>query len=241
MNCGIGAYIAQRAHGLSNRGLLMILAIADVLSAQDVADVRAVLARQAFADGRASAGWAAKLVKANLQASEGPRVAELRQMIEARLMAHAVFSLAARPKTIIGPLFSRYEPGHAYGTHVDDALIGGVRTDIAFTLFLSEPAACEGGELVIDTASGEEAFKLPAGSLVLYPATMLHRVAPVTRGERVAAVGWVRSLIRDPARRELLFDLETARRRLFDREGKTAEGDLLAKCAANLLRLWCED
>ena len=142
-----------------------------------------------------------------------------------------MFALATRPKTIIGPLFSRYRPGHAYGTHVDDALIGGARTDVSFTLFLADPETYDGGELIIDTASGEESFKLPAGSLVTYPATMLHRVAPVTRGERMVAAGWVRSTVRDPAHRELLFDLETARRRLFDREGKTAEGDLLAKCA----------
>ncbi len=112
---------------------------------------------------------------------------------------------------------------------------------MSFTLFLADPETYDGGELIIDTASGEEAFKLPAGSLVTYPATMLHRVAPVTRGERMVAAGWVRSTVRDPAQRELLFDLETARRRLFDREGKTAEGDLLAKCAANLMRLWCDD
>jgi PKHD-type hydroxylase len=138
-------------------------------------------------------------------------------------------------------LFSRYQPGHAYGTHVDNALIGGVRTDVSFTLFLADPAAYEGGELIIDTPSGEEAFKLPPGSIVTYPATTLHRVAEVIRGERLAAAGWVRSHVRDAAQRELLFDLETARRRLFDREGKTAEADLLAKCAANLLRMWCED
>src|SRR5262249_55980935 len=130
---------------------------------------------------------------------------------------------------------------HAYGVHVDDALIGGIRTDISFTLFLSAPESYEGGELIIDTSAGEEAFKLGAGSILTYPATTLHRVAPVTRGERLVAAGWVRSFIRDPARRELLFDLETARRRLFDAQGKTWEGDLLAKCAANLTRLWCED
>ena len=100
--------------------------------------------------------------------------------------------------------------------------------------------AGRGTQTELSTA-GEEAFKLPAGSVVVYPATMLHRVAPVTRGERLAAVGWVRSHVRDAARRELLFELETARRRLFDREGKTAEGDLLARCAANLVRMWCDD
>jgi PKHD-type hydroxylase len=219
----------------------MILSIANVISEADVAAVRAGLADASFADGAATAGWSAKLVKSNEQASDGPEIDGLRALIEARLIEHPVFALATRPKAILGPLFSRYRPGHAYGLHVDNALIDGVRSDVSFTLFLSDPASYDGGELVIDQASGEEAFKLPAGSLVAYPATTLHRVAPVTRGERIAAAGWVRSHLRDPAHRELLFDLETARRRLFEREGKTAEADLLAKCAANLMRLWCED
>jgi PKHD-type hydroxylase len=219
----------------------MILAIADVLSAADVETVRTGLASTTFVDGKATAGWSARLVKSNLQASPSPAIDDLRTFVESRLAANPVFALATRPKAIIGPLFSRYQPGHAYGTHVDDALIAGQRTDVSFTLFLSDPAACDGGELIIDTASGEEAFKLAAGSLVTYPATTLHRVAPVTRGERLAAAGWVRSHLRDAAQRELLFDLETARRRLFEREGKTAEADLLAKCTANLMRLWCDD
>jgi PKHD-type hydroxylase len=219
----------------------MIIAIADVLSAADVETVRSGLANATFVDGKATAGWSAKLVKSNLQASPSPEIDDLRAFVESRLAANPVFALATRPKAIIGPLFSRYEPGHAYGAHVDDALIAGQRTDVSFTLFLSDPAACDGGELIIDTASGEEAFKLAPGSLVTYPATTLHRVAPVTRGERLAAAGWVRSHLRDAAHRELLFDLETARRRLFEREGKTAEADLLAKCTANLMRLWCDD
>jgi PKHD-type hydroxylase len=219
----------------------MILAIADVLSAAEVAEVRAGLATATFVDGKATAGWAAKLVKTNLQASRGPDLERVRALVETRLTEHAVFQLATRPKTILGPLFSRYQPGHAYGPHVDDALMDGVRTDIAFTLFLSDPESCVGGELVIDTPAGEEAFKLAAGSVVTYPATTLHRVAPVVSGERLAAVGWVRSFVREAAHRELLFDLETARRRLFDRDGKTADGDLLAKCVANLMRMWCDD
>ncbi len=219
----------------------MILAIADVLSAAEVADVCAGLATATFVDGKATAGWSARLVKANLQAEAGPELERVRTLVEQRLTEHAVFALAVRPKTVLGPMFSRYEPGHAYGAHVDDALLGGVRADVSFTLFLSPPDSYDGGELVIDSASGEDAFKLAPGSVVTYPSTTLHRVAPVTRGERLAAVGWVRSFIRDGARRELLFDLETARRRLFDREGKTADADLLAKCAANLLRMWCED
>ena len=219
----------------------MILAVPDVLSAADVAALRNGLAAATFAPGESTAGWAASRVKANLQASDGPETEAMRALVQQRLMAHPVLALATRPKTILGPLFARYRPGHAYGTHVDNALIGGVRTDVSFTLFLSDPQSCDGGELVIDTPSGEEAFKLAPGSVVTYPATTLHRVAPVRSGERLAAAGWIRSHLRDAAQRELLFDLETARRRLFDREGKTAEADLLAKCAANLMRMWCED
>jgi PKHD-type hydroxylase len=219
----------------------MILAIADVLTAADVEEVRSGLATATFVDGRATAGWSARLVKSNLQASAGPEVERVRALVETRLGEHAVFALATRPKTILGPLFSRYQAGHAYGAHVDDALMGGIRSDVSFTLFLSDPASYDGGELVIDSTAGEEAFKLAPGSVITYPATTLHRVAPVTRGERLAAAGWVRSYVRDAGRRELLFDLDTARRRIFDREGKTAESDLLAKCAANLLRQWCGD
>jgi PKHD-type hydroxylase len=219
----------------------MILAVPDVLSAADVAALRDGLAEADFIPGEATAGWSAQLVKSNLQAADSPQVEAMRTLVQARFRAHAVLALATRPKTFVGPLFSRYRPGHAYGPHVDNALIGGVRTDVSFTLFLADPASYDGGELIIDTPSGEDAFKLPAGGVVAYPATTLHRVNPVTRGARLSAAGWVRSYVRDPARRELLFDLETARRRLFDREGKTPEADLLAKCTANLMRMWTED
>lgn len=219
----------------------MQIVIGDVLSAAEVADARAVLGAARFADGRATAGWAARRVKDNEQAEGDMAVDALRETIEARLHAHALFALATRPKIILGPMFSRYTAGHAYGAHVDDAMIDGVRTDVSFTLFLAEPDSYDGGELVIDSAAGEEAVKLPAGSLIAYPSTALHRVAPVTRGTRLAAVGWVRSLVRDAHRREILFDLETARRRLYDRHGASADFDLLSKCAANLMRLWCED
>jgi PKHD-type hydroxylase len=219
----------------------MILAVPDVLSTADVAALRGGLADAAFVPGEATAGWMARQVKANMQAGDSPAVEAMRSLVQRRLLEHPVLALATRPKTVVGPLFARYHPGHAYGTHVDDALLAGVRTDVSFTLFLSEPQSYDGGELVIDTSSGEEAFKLAPGSIVAYPASTLHRVAPVRRGERLAAAGWIRSHVRDAAQRELLFDLETARRRLFDREGKTAEADLLAKCAANLVRMWCED
>jgi PKHD-type hydroxylase len=219
----------------------MILAIAAALSEADLGELRAGLEGLAFVDGRTTAGWAARGVKRNAQARAGKQAARLAALVATRLGEHPVFALAARPKQIIGPLFSRYRPGDAYGRHVDDALMGGMRTDISFTLFLSAPESYDGGELIIDTPAGEEAFKLAAGSLVLYPATTLHRVAPLARGERLAAAGWVRSLIRDAARRELLFDLDTARRQLFDRHGPSVEADLLARCASNLMRQWCDD
>src|SRR5262245_38102654 len=181
----------------------MILAVSDVLSAADITALRDGLAQAPFAPGDSTAGWSARLVKSNLQASDSPQVEALRSLVRTRLMEHPVFALATRPKTIVGPLFARYRTGHAYGTHVDNALIDGARTDVSFTLFLSDPTSYDGGELVIDTPSGEEAFKLAAGSGVTYPAATLHRVMPVTRGERLAAAGWVRSHLRDPAQREL--------------------------------------
>jgi PKHD-type hydroxylase len=219
----------------------MILAIADALTSADITEVGAGLATATFVDGKTTAGWSAKLVKANLQALDSPQLQRLRHLVQTRLFEHAVFALATRPKTILGPLFSRYEPGHEYGPHVDDAVMGGVRTDVSFTLFLSAPESYDGGELVLDGPGGADAFKLDAGNIIAYPSATLHHVAPVTRGQRLAAVGWVRSYVRHAAQRELLFELETARRRLFEREGKTPEGDLLAKCAANLLRMWCQD
>jgi PKHD-type hydroxylase len=219
----------------------MILAVSDVLSKADVTALCNGLTHAPFAPGQETAGWSAQLVKSNLQASDTPETEAMRSLVQCRLTAHPVFALATRPKAIVGPLFSRYRPGHAYGTHIDNALIEGARTDVSFTLFLSDPASYDGGELVIDTPSGEEGFRLEPGSIVTYPATTLHRVMPVTRGERLAAAGWVRSYLRDAGQRELLFDLETARRRLFEREGKTPETDLLAKCAANLMRMWCDD
>lgn len=221
--------------------LSMLIAIADILSTDEIVQARDTLSRARFVDGRSTAGWAARQVKDNLQAAPAPAIDALRQTIETRLRDNATFALAVRPLHVMGPMFSRYETGHVYGTHVDDALLAGRRSDVSFTLFLSDPDSYEGGELVLDSSFGEEAVKLPAGSVFTYPATLLHRVAPVTGGVRLAAVGWVRSHIRDAAQRELLFDLETARRRLFDREGKTDEGDLLARCTANLLRMWCED
>ena len=219
----------------------MIVMIESAVPAEDVRQLRADLVRLDFRPGALTAGWAARLVKHNAQAAPDPCADSWRERLAAALMADPVFALAAQPNRIIGPMFSRYRPGDQYGTHVDEPIIDGSRTDLSFTLFLDEPESYEGGELVIETSAGEDAYKLTPGSVVLYPATTLHRVAPLTRGTRHAAVGWVRSRIRVAEQRELLFDLETARRLVFEKSGKTAAFDLLSKCAANLTRMWCDD
>lgn len=219
----------------------MLIQIGNVLSPEELGRVRAGLARAPFEDGRNTAGWNARGVKNNLQAGASADVERLRGFVAERILRNEVFSLAVRPKALTPLIFSRYGAGHAYGSHVDDALMGGMRTDVSFTLFLAEPDSYEGGELVIESAAGEETVKLPAGSLVAYSSTTLHRVEPVGSGERLAAVGWARSYVRDAARREILFDLDQARRLLFAREGKTPEFDLVSKSTANLLRMWIED
>lgn len=219
----------------------MQIVIANVLSADEIALVREALARANFEDGRETAGFAARMVKNNRQATNEPKIETVRKLVEERILGHEVFAMAVRPKALTSVMFSRYEPGMHYGSHVDDALMQGMRTDVSFTLFLSEPENYDGGELVIESASGEDAVKLGVGSLVAYPSTTLHHVAAVTRGQRLAAVGWARSYVRDGAQREMLFDLDTARRQIFANDGKTAEYDLVSKSLANLMRMWVED
>ena len=220
----------------------MQVAIGNVLSSEEVATVVATLERAHFVDGNATAGFAARTVKNNRQAAGSDRSLEtIRKLVAERILGNDVFRLAVRPKALSPLLFSRYETGMQYGSHIDDALMDGMRTDVSFTLFLCDPGSYDGGELTIESASGEEIFKLDAGALITYCATSLHRVADVTRGVRLAAVGWARSFVRDPAQRELLFDLDTARRRMFAREGKSAEFDLVSKSLANLLRMWVDD
>jgi PKHD-type hydroxylase len=218
----------------------MLMTIADVLSGAELDEVRDTVLAMRFEDGRNTAGWSARLVKDNEQAREGATLALLRERVARAIQANELFNLVVRPRAITPLIVARYGAGKQYGTHVDNPIIDGVRTDVSFTLFLERPEAYDGGELVIERAGGEEDVKLPAGNLVLYPSTTLHRVAPVTRGERMVAVGWAQSYVRDAAKRELLFDLETARRRLFEQSGKTPEFDLLAKSSANLFRMWAE-
>ena len=219
----------------------MILCIQSALAAPALSEVQAAIAAARFVDGAATAGWHARTVKANRQADAAdPRTAAAKAVVLEQLKANALFQMAVRPRRMGPLLFSRYEPGMTYGPHVDNAVMGEARADVSFTLFLSAPDDYEGGGLVIESTAGEQSFKLPAGALVLYPSTTLHRVEPVTTGARLAVAGWAQSLVRRADRRELLFDLDTARAGLFRQHGKTLEFDLLSKSIANLLRDWAE-
>jgi PKHD-type hydroxylase len=224
----------------------MLICIENLIDEATVTQLRSWMAEATFEDGKATAGGNAAMVKNNQQVSSDPKrtdpkLQEMKSLIRDALWDNALFCAAVEPKRVHPPLFSRYGVGMSYGTHMDNALMGDSRVDMSLTLFLTNPADYDGGELVIELPFGERAIKLPAGSAVLYSTTALHRVATVTRGERLAAVTWVRSLIRDPAQREMLYDLKTAHHRLANQLGKTPEVDLLAKVHTNLLRRWAED
>jgi PKHD-type hydroxylase len=217
----------------------MLFQIPDVLSAEELRPIQQELAKAEFVDGKTTAGWYAKQVKHNQQLKHSKGQA-LEATVKSALSRHPLFQIAVRPKQIHSLRFSRYGVGMSYGTHADNAMMGSYRSDISFTLFLSEPEEYVGGELVIEGADDEQAYKLKAGNAIVYPSSTLHRVNEVTQGQRLVAVGWVQSLVRDPAQRELLFDIDTVRRSLFAQHGKTAEFDLLSKSVSNLLRRWAE-
>lgn len=218
-----------------------MLTLAEVLTADDLVLVREGLDRAPFQDGRKTAAGDARAVKANQQTDgSDPGVAALTEFVRKAIERHPIFAAYARPSRWSKLMFNRYGPGETYGMHVDDPMMGSgegrLRTDLSFTLFLSDPESYEGGALLIDGLDGEREVKLPAGSMVVYPTGALHRVEPVTTGVRLASVGWVQSLIRREDEREILFDLSQVR------AGLTA-GDrrlLLDKAVANLVRLWGE-
>lgn len=219
----------------------MIVCIQGVLSPADLAEARQYLEQAPFQDGRVTAGWHARLAKDNEQADPAAEsVQQASELVAKRLVEHEIFALAVRPKQLAPLLISRYATGRSYGTHVDDALMAGLRSDVAFTVFLNDPREYAGGELVLERPEGEQSFKLEAGDAVVYPSTTLHRVNRVESGMRLVAVGWAQSLVRQAERRELLFDLDSARRALFAKHGKSAEFDLLSKSLSNLLREWAE-
>lgn len=223
----------------------MLLAVPRVLEGDQVTLARSWLAGASFRDGRLSAGAAARRVKNNeeLHASL-PQLEQLDRLVMESLSHHPAYRAGALPLHAASPVYARYLPGMAYGDHLDDPIMGAdglrYRSDVAVTLFLSAPGEYDGGELVIRTAFGEQAVKAPAGDAVLYPAGSLHRVNPVTRGERLVAITWVQSLVRDPARRELLYGLSSAREALLRNAPGAAETAQVDAAYLNLIRMWSD-
>ncbi|MES2018720.1 MAG: Fe2+-dependent dioxygenase [Pseudomonadota bacterium] len=223
----------------------MLITIPDVLNAQQVAHCRALLDAADWTDGRVSAGFQGRRVKDNSQLPEqSPLARELGELVLAALERNPLFISAALPDLVYPPMFNRYGVGQQFGAHIDNAvrlLPDGsrkLRTDVSATLFLAEPDQYDGGELMIEDTYGAHAVKLPAGHMVLYPSTSLHKVEPVTRGMRVASFFWIQSMVRDDAQRSLLFDMDAALQRL---NATGADADAIVRLTGgyhNLLRMW---
>jgi PKHD-type hydroxylase len=214
-----------------------------LLSPEAASSLRGALQAEqgAWLAGSSTAGWHARQVKRNWQLDRGSALHQSSaSQVSAALLAHPLLQSAALPVRLHGLLFSRSGPGDGYGRHVDNAFMDGGRSDLSFTVFLSAPDHYQGGALVLEQPHGEEAFRLPVGHALIYPSTLLHRVEPVSAGERLVAVGWIQSRVRSAERRELLFELDTARRTLFAAGGKGEVFDLLCRSYSNLLRMWGE-
>ena len=226
----------------------MLIAIPDVLDAAGVARLRAIIDAAEWIDGNATSGHQSALAKKNAQLpEESPAAREAGTMVLDALSGAAVFVAAALPLKVYPPLFNRYAGGDTFGAHVDSAVRirrGSdfrIRSDLSATLFLSDPDSYDGGELVIEDQFGEQRVKLPAGHMVLYPASSVHRVEPVTRGARVASFFWIQSMIRDDGARRLLFELDQS---VQDVAARLGQGDpavvRLTGTYHNLLRRWAE-
>ena len=225
----------------------MLIQIPDVLTPDQVSSSRQRLDGSQWIDGNVRAGHQSRLAKHNMQLSEDdPAAIEIGDLIIEALERNPLFVSAALPRKIFPPLFNRYAGGQNFGTHVDNAIrqVTGtehrVRTDLSATLFLSGPDEYEGGELVVEDNFGVQRVKLPAGSLILYPASSLHHVTPVTSGARVASFFWIQSMVRDDGERTLLFDLDTSIQRLAAESPDHPSVIQLTGVYHNLLRRWAE-
>ncbi|WP_199096607.1 Fe2+-dependent dioxygenase [Dyella sp. ASV21] len=224
----------------------MLLHIPNILAPEQVAAIRAALDQAEWTDGRETVGPQGAKVKRNLQLPDAsPLRAELARVVLDALAHHPLYHAATLPLRTLPPRFNHYAGGGEYGYHVDGAVMAlsqgeQLRSDISCTLFLAEPEEYDGGELVISDTYGEHEVKLPAGDIIIYPSSSLHRVTPVTRGARIAAFFWVQSLVRDDSQRRLLFELDTAIQTLT-RTGADAQAVLqLTGTYHNLLRQWAE-
>jgi len=225
----------------------MIIPIADLLTARQVKQARDILDSAEWVDGRVTAGHQSTRVKDNVQLPESSEAARtLRELVLGALGQSALFISAALPLEVFPPLFNRYSGGQSFGTHVDNAIrqVPGsgrrIRTDLSATLFFADPDEYEGGELVVEDTYGAQSIKLPAGHMILYPASSLHHVRPVTGGARLASFFWIQSMVRDDGRRTILFDLDVAIQRLSADYPDHPAAVQLTGVYHNLLRQWAE-
>ena len=225
----------------------MLITIPDLLTAEQVAHARKLLDSAEWVDGKVTAGYQSARAKDNMQIPEGSAVAkQVGEMIMGALSRNPLFMSAALPRQVFPPLFNRYSGGQSFGTHVDNAIrqVPGtahrIRTDLSATLFFTGPEEYEGGELCVEDSYGVKEVKLPAGHMVLYPATSLHHVRPVTRGARVSSFFWLQSMIRDDGQRSILFDLDVAIQRLSTDHPNHPSAVQLTGVYHNLLRQWAE-
>lgn len=224
----------------------MLLQIPRVLSSHELQSVQQILAQSRFVDGKLSAGMHAQRVKNNQEvARDDQHLQQLNNIVMGNLVRHPVYRNGALPLRVATPFYARYGQGMTYGDHVDDAVMGPgpgqlYRSDVSITVFLNEPEDYEGGELTIRTPFGDRQVKLQAGDAVMYPSASLHHVAPVTAGERIVAVTWLQSMVRDPARRELLYELNQAREKLMQEAPNAEETAQVDRSFSNLFRMWAE-
>src|ERR1700761_7274587 len=226
----------------------MLICFPDILSKQDVAEFRRIMDAEPWEDGKSTAGAQSAEVKQNEQLAPDGKVArDLGNRVITALSANTLFIAAAVPLRIFPPLFNRYVPGKFFGEHVDNCIRGDhltgmrIRTDISVTLFLSEPEEYDGGELVVEDYYGSHKVKLPAGHAVLYPATSLHMVTPVTRGARISSFFWIQSMIKDAHARRMTFDMDNALQELVTRLGRNdPQVRQLTNIYHNLVRHWAQ-
>lgn len=222
----------------------MLASIDHLISAQNLTKIKQLLDDSPFVDGKLSAGMIAKGVKNNEEMNpNSAHFKELNELVMSNLVRHPKYKAAAWPKRVATPFYARYEPGMEYGEHVDDPIMGQgdiYRTDVSTTIFLSSPEDYEGGELVIKDTYGERSIKLDAGSAVIYPSHSRHYVAPVTKGIRYVAVTWAQSTVRDPAQREMLYELNQAREMLYKELPESEATRKISATFNNLVRRWID-
>lgn len=214
-----------------------------LLKPEEMLQLDALLSTMEFIDGKATASMAAKNVKNNLQVNiDSDNLLQVRNIISGALSTSPLFNIAALPKNIYPPIVSKYTTGKYYGWHVDSPVMGepAMRTDLAMTIFLSDPSTYQGGELILQTVSGNVVFKPAKGDAVLYPCQYLHCVNEITSGERIAVVTWVQSNIADPEKRQILFDMNHVHASLYQKDMQSPEANLLLQTHSNLFRMWAD-